>query len=285
MKGNFYFRHLLFLRRRFLTKIQRTSAMKFYVSLISLLIIFQIEVKSQCLNHQLQDSVNSGRSARNLPGYSEGQSFTPTLSGTLCEVSMLMFAAAQQTGTGTLKLYAGNGTSGALLDSMPVNVGTPGTASVWQNWTLNNQTILTAGQTYTFQFIPIQGGGISDPYGVSLFAGDVYTGGNDISEPGWDLAFKISVDVTTSISKKTKQDRAILMPHPFSTQTILQTSENLKNADLSLYNSCGQLQREHLHISGNHIMIDRENLTAGLYFYTIIQDNALVLNGKMLITD
>jgi hypothetical protein len=168
---------------------------------------------------------------------------------------------------------------------MPVNVGTPGTASVWQNWTLNNQTILTAGQTYTFQFIPIQGGGISDPYGVSLFAGDVYTLGNDISEPGWDLAFKISIDVTTSLIEKTEHTRAVLKPHPFSTQTILQTSENLKNAVLFLYNSNGQLQREHLQISGNNIMIDRENLTAGLYFYNIIQDNAMVLNGKMLITD
>lgn len=152
---------------------------------------------AQCNLDQSQLLTNGGRSARNLPGAYEGQSFTVGFSGNLCKIEMLMFN--YMSGTGTLKIYAGSGISGTLLTSQIVSVYVP-SGSVWQQWTIASPPPVTSGSTYTFQFIPTQGGGLPDPYGVNVNTGNVYSGGYDITNPTGDLAFKVHVDDLCSIS-------------------------------------------------------------------------------------
>ncbi len=156
---------------------------------------------AQCNLDQSQLLGNAGRSARNLPGAYEGQSFTVETSGDLCKVEMLMFN--YMSGIGTLKIYAGNGISGTLLASQTVSVHVP-SGSVWQQWTIATPPAVISGSSYTFQFVPIQGGGLPDPYGVNVNLANVYPGGYDITNPTGDLAFKVYVDnhcsLTSSIS-------------------------------------------------------------------------------------
>lgn len=76
-----------------------------------------------------------------------------------------------------------------------------------------------------------------------------------------------------------------ISPNPFSNQTNIFTKENLINADIKIYNSCGQIVKEIKNISGQPIALYRENMTNGLYFIQLAQDNTIILNEKLLITD
>lgn len=252
--------------------------MKKIIYILLLLLSEQTMVNAQCVLDQFQDSSNAGRSARNLPGFSEGQSFVPSVSGSLCEVSMNMFATG--TGTGTLKIYSGSGVSGTLLDSQIVNVSSSAAGNNWQNWSLSTGIPVTAGQAYTFQFVPIQGSGLSDPYGVNVYAQsppvDLYPLGADISEPLWDLAFRISIDVSTGTEQVEAENTAKIFPNPFHTQTTLQFDKPLNNASLHIYNLCGQMVESLPALNGPSIMIRRNHLPSGLYFIEVIQDQQII---------
>jgi hypothetical protein len=139
---------------------------------------------------QFQNIYNAGTSARTLPGYSLWQSFTAGLTGALTEIDMGFFNYIN--GVGTLVIYAGSGTGGPVLQTLPVNVFCasgncliPFIVSV----------PVTAGQVYTFHFNP--GAGIPDPYGVQAEVPGTYSGGqmalvdpSGTSYPGFDMIFK-----------------------------------------------------------------------------------------------
>jgi hypothetical protein len=116
------------------------------------------------------------------------------MTGTLCKIDMGFFNA--MTGSGTLKIFAGAGILGTLLQSLSVTVS--GTGNFFQ--TFNVSAPVTAGQMYTFQFIPIQGGGLPDPYGVQCVNPEAYPSGEYfLVDPGgtypmgMDLVFKTYV--------------------------------------------------------------------------------------------
>lgn len=73
-------------------------------------------------------------------------------------------------------------------------------------------------------------------------------------------------------------------PNPFSNSTTIQFSRQLKNASLNLFNSTGTKIKS-LNFSGESVKIERENLSTGIYFYQILQDNGNVLKGKLIIAD
>lgn len=155
---------------------------------------------------QSQTIYNGGTSARTLPGYTEWQSFTAGLTGTLSEVDMGFFAGNSATygtsynGTGTLRLFDGSGNGGTQLSSQSVAVwalSTPGSAPVcWNDWKTNIQVV--AGHQYTFDFTPVSG--LPDPYGVcvgSIFQGNQliapYKGGTNNGSTQFSMDFKTYV--------------------------------------------------------------------------------------------
>jgi hypothetical protein len=72
-------------------------------------------------------------------------------------------------------------------------------------------------------------------------------------------------------------------PNPFTTQTILQTKNNLQNAALVLYNSSGQKVREINPINGQTVTLMRENLPAGIYFVQITENSKITASAKLII--
>lgn len=175
--------------------------MKKQYYILFLMVILSSAARAQCLLDQDQPIYNGGRSARNLPGFFEAQSFTAGSGGLLCQLDMLMFVSMN--GTGTLNIFKGEGISGPLLASQSVTVNVPGNVSVWQTWSLFSPPVVTEDSVYTFQFVPIQGGGIPDPYGVNVDLNDVYAGGVDISNPTGDLAFRTYISNCSSFSLTT----------------------------------------------------------------------------------
>jgi len=76
-----------------------------------------------------------------------------------------------------------------------------------------------------------------------------------------------------------------IYPNPFSNSTIIQVDGPLANATLIVYNVFGQAVKQINDISGQTITIQRDNLSAGLYFVRLMQDNRLLASDKIVITD
>ena len=76
-----------------------------------------------------------------------------------------------------------------------------------------------------------------------------------------------------------------IFPNPFSAQTTLQTDNIFKGATLTVYNCYGQAVKQTGNLSGQTIILQRENLPSGLYFIRLTQDNKTFSADKLVITD
>ena len=56
-------------------------------------------------------------------------------------------------------------------------------------------------------------------------------------------------------------------------------------ASILVYNSFGQKVKEIINVSGQTITLNRENLSSGVYFIRLIQDNKIIATDKLVITD
>jgi len=95
----------------------------------------------------------------------------------------------------------------------------------------------------------------------------------------------LTVKGTTSTLNVNFNSFARLFPNPFSYSTTLQTSVILDKAILTVYNSYGQKVKEIKNISGQTVTLYRDNLSMGLYFIRLTQDNKTILSDKLEITD
>lgn len=76
-----------------------------------------------------------------------------------------------------------------------------------------------------------------------------------------------------------------IYPNPFSTQTTLQVDNLFHNATIKVYNCVGQTVKVIKNISGQTIILQRDNLSSGLYFLQLTQDNKILTTDKIVITD
>lgn len=74
-------------------------------------------------------------------------------------------------------------------------------------------------------------------------------------------------------------------PNPFSSQMTLQTNNVFKKATLTVYNSFGQQVKQIKNVSGQSFTLQRDNLSSGLYFLQLTQDNKILTTDKIVITD
>ncbi|MGE3825799.1 MAG: T9SS type A sorting domain-containing protein, partial [Bacteroidia bacterium] len=64
-----------------------------------------------------------------------------------------------------------------------------------------------------------------------------------------------------------------------------QSQNSLSNATFILYNAAGQQVKQLNNISGNSFTLHRENLATGLYYYQLLQDNAMLAADKLIISE
>ena len=76
-----------------------------------------------------------------------------------------------------------------------------------------------------------------------------------------------------------------IYPNPFYTETTLRTKNIFKNVSLTLYNSLGQAVKQMNNLTGQEIILQRENLPSGLYFLRLMEDNKVLATNKLVITD
>ena len=88
-----------------------------------------------------------------------------------------------------------------------------------------------------------------------------------------------------SINELNKRIKIIVYPNPFFSETTFKTNEALKNATLSIYNTLGLEIRIIKNISGQEIILHRENLSSGLYYIRLTQDNKIITTHKLVISN
>ena len=74
-------------------------------------------------------------------------------------------------------------------------------------------------------------------------------------------------------------------PNPFNTSTTILCDLNLNNAELTLYSQLGQKVKTMKHLFGKEITLKRDNLSNGLYFYKLVQDNKVIAIDRIIIVD
>ncbi len=234
---------------------------------------------AQCAIDQSQPLHDNGLSARNLPGYYEGQTFTAGATGSLCEIDLLMFNT--MTGTGTLNIYSGSGIGGTLLATQSVNVIVPSMTDVWQNWIISSPPTVTSGSVYTFQFIPTQGGGLPDPYGIDLqFVSDEYSGGHCLSFPTGDLCFRTYVDITTDLNDIHPENSFEVYPNPSNGKFTIICNRNINK--IEIYDYLGESVITTVVNPQTPTEIDLSDYPKGIYF-VVINDGSKSYSEKIVI--
>jgi hypothetical protein len=76
-----------------------------------------------------------------------------------------------------------------------------------------------------------------------------------------------------------------IYPNPFNLETTIQLNKTTTNAQLNIYNFQGQVVRTITNISADKIIIEREELPAGLYFIQLAQENQTIMRSKIIISE
>jgi len=92
-------------------------------------------------------------------------------------------------------------------------------------------------------------------------------------------------ELYTGISDTKSREQLTITPNPFSKLTTVELANNLTNATLTIYNLFGQEQLQIMNLTGHTIILNRENLSAGLYILRIYDNNKSIVSVKIQIID
>ena len=76
-----------------------------------------------------------------------------------------------------------------------------------------------------------------------------------------------------------------ISPNPFSSQAVLQSDIFLHDATLTVDNIFGQTVAQIKNINGQTATFSRDNLTSGLYFVRLTEENKIIAVDKLVIID
>jgi alpha-tubulin suppressor-like RCC1 family protein len=91
--------------------------------------------------------------------------------------------------------------------------------------------------------------------------------------------------VITSDNEISEQPYISASPNPFTSTTTLISCKLFDNATLTVFNSNGQQVKQITNLSGQKIILNRDNLSCGLYYVRLTQKNKAIATGKVLIVD
>jgi parallel beta-helix repeat protein len=72
-------------------------------------------------------------------------------------------------------------------------------------------------------------------------------------------------------------------PNPFNSFTTITLPDNVYNATLSFFDVLGNKVKEISNIKTNNIILKRDNLQTGIYFYLLMDSGKIIGNGKIMV--
>lgn len=100
-----------------------------------------------------------------------------------------------------------------------------------------------------------------------------------------DLAFRTSAGPSGNSDVRGSNLNIQVYPNPFFSETTLHSDSGLEDATLIVYNSFGQIVKQITNISGQAVVLSRDDLASGLYFFWLTDENKAVAAGKLVIYD
>ena len=94
-----------------------------------------------------------------------------------------------------------------------------------------------------------------------------------------------SGQTTLDAIESSNKDVFSIFPNPFVSSTTMQTTGNLQNATLTVFNAFGQTLKQVKNISGHTIPFSRDNLTSGVYCIRLSEGNNEIKVAKLIIID
>jgi hypothetical protein len=142
------------------------------------------------------------------------------------------------------------------------------------------------------------GAGEDEPWSVHAHSnGDIYIAGyftsaalnlgpTTLSAAGsYDMFIAKLDDVLVGSLEMDKKLSYLVNPNPFNYSTTIQLNNNINNGHLVIYSANGNLVNEIKNIYGKKINLTRDNLSSGLYFVLLKEDNKVILSEKIVIAD
>lgn len=93
----------------------------------------------------------------------------------------------------------------------------------------------------------------------------------------------LSCDAAIGIIEKTGLIETRIYPNPFSDFTTFYFDKTLKNVELSLFSVLGEKIKTLKSNTENELILNRDGLFAGAYFYELKQGGRIISNGKVMI--
>lgn len=94
------------------------------------------------------------------------------------------------------------------------------------------------------------------------------------------FVFDISTTLSTLENKKGKVE---IYPIPFSKQCTIKLSNSLLNGTLKIFNILGEEVKKIENINSNKIVVRKNNLNSGVYYYSILEKSKIIHKGKLII--
>lgn len=105
-------------------------------------------------------------------------------------------------------------------------------------------------------------------------------------QKGWNQIDNFTISNVSGILENSLSFKKInIYPNPFTSSTIMEIGQIMKDATLIVYNIYGQQIKQIKNISGQKIILTRDNLPSGQYFVHLTQDNKVITNDKLVIID
>lgn len=153
----------------------------------------------------------------------------------------------------------------------------------------SNSNGVVAG-TYNGVFLSTDNGLTWKDFSNELVSGSIYaltSLGNYFYAAAGGGVFTTNTSLPVSVSKIQSEidEDCLIYPNPFSSQVTLQTKNMIKNATLTIYNLQGQAVKQICNLTGQTIIVHRDNLPSGQYFIRLVQDDKVIATDKLIITD
>lgn len=95
-----------------------------------------------------------------------------------------------------------------------------------------------------------------------------------------DCSMLLSVNDINHLKQKIN-----LSPNPFKNELLITRKLYFENSTFKIYNSIGQLIKQIGNLSGQNIIIKRDNLNSGIYFTQLIENGQIISTDKIIISD
>ncbi len=140
------------------------------------------------------------------------------------------------------------------------------------------------GNTWSWNTSCYQGLGNGDNRAVSTNGIDIFLGvGDGNLGPSVNGVWRCGVSDITGINEYSKgENDVIIYPNPFNTKTTINFAVEQKNRTVRLTDVVGKVIRQ-INFSGKQLVIEKEEMKAGIYFVQITEENKNTINRKIII--